>query len=70
MTERELFLQALEINDPAQRAAFLVLACKDQPDKRVLVEQLLKAHDQAGAFLAQPLGHHDTSTSTVVLSRI
>jgi serine/threonine protein kinase len=54
MTERELFLRALEINDPAERAAFLEKACQDQPDKRVLVDQLLKAHQQAGAFLAQP----------------
>jgi serine/threonine protein kinase len=54
MTERELFLQALEINDPVERAAFLEKACQDQPDKRVQVDQLLKAHEQAGAFLAQP----------------
>src|SRR5262249_50279502 len=54
MTERDLFLQALQINDPAERAAFLEEACRDQPDKRASVDQLLKAHEQAGAFLAQP----------------
>jgi serine/threonine protein kinase len=54
MTERELFLQALEIPDPADRAAFLDRACAGQSDSRARVDQLLLAHEQAGAFLAQP----------------
>jgi serine/threonine protein kinase/WD40 repeat protein len=54
MTERELFLQALDIQDPAERAAFLDRACKDQPDLRAQVDQLLWAHEQAGPFLAHP----------------
>jgi serine/threonine protein kinase/Flp pilus assembly protein TadD len=54
MTERDLFLQALDIKDPAQRVAFLEQAYRDQPALRPLVDQLLKAHEQAGAFLDQP----------------
>lgn len=54
MTERELFLQALDIPDPAERAAFLARACADRPDLRRALEELLQAHQQAGGFLAQP----------------
>jgi serine/threonine protein kinase/Tfp pilus assembly protein PilF len=54
MNERELFLQALDIQDSAERAAFLDRACADQPALRAPVEQLLKAHELAGQFLDQP----------------
>src|SRR5437870_12612988 len=54
MTEREIFEQALDIHDPAERDAFLDRACADQPDLRRQVNQLLKAHEQAGEFLNQP----------------
>ena len=54
MSERELFLQALEIKDPAERADFLEHACANQPDLRRHVNQLLKAHEFAGQFLDQP----------------
>jgi serine/threonine protein kinase/Flp pilus assembly protein TadD len=54
MTERDVFLEALDIKDPAQRAAFLDRACADQPDLRAQVEELLKAHELAGQFLDQP----------------
>jgi hypothetical protein len=48
MTEREVFLQALDITKPAERAAFLDRACADQPSLRAQVDQLLQAHEQAG----------------------
>jgi serine/threonine protein kinase/tetratricopeptide (TPR) repeat protein len=54
MTERELFLQALDIEDPAERAEFLDRECAGEPDLRRQVEVLLKAHEQAGQFLDQP----------------
>lgn len=54
MTERELFLQALDIPDRVERVAFLARACADRPDLRAGLEQLLQAHEHAGAFLAQP----------------
>jgi serine/threonine protein kinase/tetratricopeptide (TPR) repeat protein len=54
MTERDVFIQALDIKDPAQRAAFLNGACAAHPDLRAQVDQLLQAHDQAGQFLDRP----------------
>src|SRR5690348_7106141 len=54
MTERELFLQALDITDSAERAAFVDRACANEPDLRRQVDQLLKAHEIAGQFLDQP----------------
>jgi serine/threonine protein kinase/tetratricopeptide (TPR) repeat protein len=54
MTERDLFLQALEITNPAERAAFLDRACAADPSLRVQVDQLLQAHEQAGQFLDPP----------------
>src|SRR6516225_2282973 len=54
MTERDLFVQALDIKDPAERAAFLDRACANQPDLRRQVDALLKVHEQAGQFLDQP----------------
>jgi len=54
MTERDLFLQALDIKDPAERAAFFDRACADAPELRAQVEQLLMAHERAGQFLDQP----------------
>jgi eukaryotic-like serine/threonine-protein kinase len=51
MSEREIFLQALDIQDRAERAAFLDQACRDQPSLRAAVDQLLQAHERAGTFL-------------------
>jgi len=53
MSERELFVQALDIQDRAERAAFLDRACRDQPAVRAAVEQLLQAHERAETFLDQ-----------------
>jgi len=54
MTERDVFLEALDIKNPAERAAFLDRACADQPSLRAQVDQLLQAHEQAGPFLNPP----------------
>jgi len=53
MSERELFVQALDIQDRAERAAFLDRACRDQPAVRAAVEELLQARERAGTFLDQ-----------------
>jgi hypothetical protein len=53
MTERELFLAALEL-DPAQRATYLDAACGTDLALRLRLDQLLKSHAQAGNFLAKP----------------
>src|SRR5580704_10617009 len=54
MSEREIFLQAIEIQNRGQRAAFLDQACRDQPDLRAAVDQLLHTHEDAGTVLHQP----------------
>jgi len=54
MSEREIFLKALDIHDRAQRSVFLDGACLDQPALRAAVDELLQAHEQAGTFLNQP----------------
>jgi serine/threonine protein kinase len=54
MTERSIFLEALDIPDPTERAAFLERACAGNPDLRRKVEALLAAHTEAGGFLEAP----------------
>jgi hypothetical protein len=54
MTERSIFLEALDIPDPTERAAFLERACAGNPDLRQKVEALLAAHTEAGGFLEAP----------------
>ena len=50
-----LFLQALEARSPAERTALLDKACGGDSALRAEVEQLLKAHEEAGNFLQKPL---------------
>src|SRR5947207_15617798 len=54
VTERSLFLDLLEMDDPAQRSVFLEQACTGSPELRSQVEQLLSAHDEAGKFMERP----------------
>jgi serine/threonine protein kinase/WD40 repeat protein len=54
MSERALFLDALEIADPAQRATYLDRACAGDPALRAGVEELLKAHTDPGPFMDRP----------------
>src|SRR5262245_10389153 len=54
MTDRDLFIAALDKPDPAERAAFLDRACAGDADLRRRVDVLLRAHDQASRFLAAP----------------
>jgi len=51
----ELFFAALERPTPAERAAFLGEACRQDPALRERVEKLLAAHALAGSFLEKPL---------------
>jgi WD40 repeat protein/serine/threonine protein kinase len=59
MTERDLFLAALDISDPADRAQFVVEKCGPDAELRRKVEALLQAHVAAGSFLAAPAGDPD-----------
>jgi serine/threonine protein kinase len=54
MSEFELFIAALERDDPAERDAYLGQACGGDVDLRRRVERLLRLHGQAGSFL-EPL---------------
>jgi eukaryotic-like serine/threonine-protein kinase len=49
----KLFGAALAL-PPESRAAFLDRACRDAPDLRRLVEELLLDHERLGSFLAKP----------------
>ena len=54
MSERDIFLAALEINRPAERSAWLVQQCGADCELRQRIEGLLLAHAAAGEFLEQP----------------
>src|SRR5947209_15567299 len=54
MTERDIFVAALQQDDPARRRAYLDGACARQPDLRRQVQDLLRLHEGAGSFLEQP----------------
>src|SRR5437764_3209520 len=54
MTERDIFVAALQKDDPAERQAYLDEACAGQPELRRQVEHLLRLHEGAGSFLEKP----------------
>src|SRR6516162_771972 len=54
MSELDLFIAALERDDPAERDAYLAQACGGNADLRRRVERLLRLHGQAGSFLEPP----------------
>jgi len=54
MSERSLFLAALEYDEPAERSAYLERACAGEPALRAEVEKLLTAHGQSGNFMGYP----------------
>ena len=54
MSERDIFLAALEIHDPAERSAWLAEQCGADAELRQRIEGLLQAHAAAGEFLEQP----------------
>ena len=51
MSERAIFITALEKDDPAERAAFLDQACAGDRPLRQRIERLLEAHEPADSFL-------------------
>ena len=48
---KQVMTEAAARKSPAERAAFLDDACRDDAPLRAQVEKLLRAHDYAGAFL-------------------
>jgi WD40 repeat protein/tRNA A-37 threonylcarbamoyl transferase component Bud32 len=53
MSERSIFLNALDREDPAARAAYLDEACAGKPELRRRIERLLRAHREGGSFLEE-----------------
>jgi serine/threonine protein kinase len=54
MSERSIFLSALDLHDATERLAYLDQACGGDAKLRAEVEALLDSHDGAGAFLETP----------------
>jgi eukaryotic-like serine/threonine-protein kinase len=54
MSEREIFLAAIEITDLQHRADYVDKACGADADLRIQVEELLKTHEQTSQFLEKP----------------
>ena len=54
MTEREIFMTALQKESLTERQAYLEAACAGQPEMREQVETLLRLHENAGSFLENP----------------
>jgi serine/threonine protein kinase len=51
MSERTIFIAALDIDDPAGRRAYVDESCRGNPDMRKRVEALIRSHEQAAGFL-------------------
>jgi hypothetical protein len=54
VTERDLFIAALQQGGPAPRRAYLDEVCAGQPELRRQVEELLRLYEGAGDFLDRP----------------
>src|SRR5215467_2359996 len=54
MSERSIFLNALDREDPADRAAYLDRACAGKPELRSRIEKMLRAHQAGSSFLEVP----------------
>ena len=51
MRERDIFIQALEQDDPSERAAILDRACQGDMALRGQVERLLAEHERQESFI-------------------
>ncbi len=55
MKGEQIFVEAVERQSPADRIAYLDRACEGDPELRARIEDLIRAHEQAGTFLDGPL---------------
>ena len=62
---KDIFLKAMDLSSPAERAAYLDEACTGDIDLRQRVEEMLAAADASGSFLEKPAAvferHHRCS---------
>jgi serine/threonine protein kinase len=49
-----VFMEALQIHSPEDRRAYLDQHCDDDAELRAQIEDLLRAHEDAGSFLESP----------------
>jgi len=56
MTEEQVFLAVLDMENPADRSAYLDKVCGQDTRFRRLVDELLDAHLNSGDFLNEPVG--------------
>ena len=68
MTERTIFLAAIEIADPAERAGFLDQACGSNAELRSQVEALLNSHQQSSQFLETPATAGDSAVEMTIVT--
>src|SRR2546430_15403961 len=54
MSPDTIFAQAIDIESAQERALFLDEACRSDPELRRELEQLVRDHFRAGAFLERP----------------
>ena len=73
MNERDIFVEALGIENLGDRSSFLDKACENKPALRERVQFLLETHANAGEFLDQPIadlvGVLDNNAGQVVAPR-
>src|SRR5438552_1573986 len=69
MNERSVFLAALEIGEPAVRAAYLDRACHCDPALRRGVEELLAAQGRSGSFMGRPAAGEATADYKPIAER-
>ena len=51
---KQIFLQAMELSSPTERAAYLDAVCADDADLRRKMDNMLRVHDRPGHLLDQP----------------
>jgi hypothetical protein len=68
-SERSVFLEAIDLASPAERAAYLDQACKDNPQLRAEVEALLRAHEAPQRILDAPAVVSPTIDEALPLER-
>src|SRR5688500_17881576 len=54
MNERSIFLAAVDLDNPQERAAYLERACAGDEPLRAQIEELLAAHERPGSFMGEP----------------
>ena len=70
MNEREIFLAAIEISDPAERAAYVEQTCAEDAELRVRVEELLRAREQDSQFLETPAAASASAIEQTLLTDV